>query len=1212
MIEPTPELSVAEQIDAVCDQFERDFRSGRRPSIEICVSGADEVVRTALFRALLELEIELRQNAGETLQVSEYETRFPQAVKTVRAVFEGAIRDQATVSSVTAAGLETSRGPVQKAKRSATGDQSAPLKQLGRFQIKSVLGEGAFGTVYRAHDPQLDRDVAVKVPRFAGQQSVEDRQRFLREARAAAGLHQANICPVHEVGTINGRDYIVLAFIDGKPLSKLLQTQPKLSDRQIAAVVRKLAAALQEAHDQGIIHRDLKPANIMINRKGEPVIMDFGLARRSLSDDAQISHSGQIIGTPAYMSPEQARGDGKNLDLRTDVYSLGIVLYELICGRRPFEGTVTEVIGQILHTEPPPPSQFRNTVPPELQAICLKAIARNPAERFASMKEFAAALVGYARALPTSERPATAPEVQTGKGPSTNQFADLLAAISSDVESKVERAVRRAGPPGRAPSWTYIAGSGLMGLVVLLGILFFVRKDTVTVIVNIPIDIKDPSFSFILDKNPIAADAFAAPFELKPGDHELIVNKDGKLFKHFRFHVDAGMAKDALIPEDVTPKSVSPEEILAGLQGRWIAIEQSRGGARLTADELKMENKVLTINEKRFSMEYQLPQNPAKRGVEAGAIIRIDPNATPAEIDMVFERGAAGPLQFKGIFELKGNRLIHCYRKCHEATCERPVDYTTAKGEAVFHVVYERASEPATDWIDLFNGKDLTGWKLPPDGTENPWKVENGLLSSDSPRPMSMLATERSDYRDVHIRAEALFGGGRAGIKVRTPLDQDPHVASYTVAMFDATPPPESGRITSFKPPLNTWVTLEFIIRGFQVKVIVDGKTIVEYDDNRIKLPSGRIALARGPKTKVSFRKIQVRELSGDVALSPPVENGWVKLFNGTDLTGWIPVASRDGWSVQDGVLTANPGDGWLATERDYDNYELELEYRIPPNGNSGVFLRAPLNGAASGKGLLEVQAIDDSSPNFRPIADKSRTGAIYGLFSPSQQANAPTDVWNKLAIRADGPRIVVSVNGRQVLEGSLDGTSLPTLTSEMQRPTGRIGLQRRPASKVEFRNIRIRTLSAEQIAISAGASTFQGHSYRFFPEQLSWKTAKARCETLGGHLVIIENPAENSFVATLVTAGSNDSAWIGATDEGTEGKWRWVNGQPFTWTNWFTRQGQPNDKGAGEDFALMSNKRLANGESIDWEWCDQPNESLPAHQPGYVCEWDTTATGKP
>ncbi|MDZ4689426.1 MAG: protein kinase, partial [Planctomycetaceae bacterium] len=576
---PADELSIAERIDLQCDRFEAEFASDKRPRLEEFLGDVAESVRLPLFRGLLELELELRRRAGELPQRDDYAKRFEPYASIVDLVFAElnagpsrrfSARSAARDSSVKGTAADTSQGP----SRPAPAEPSPPLTQVARFLIEKRLGEGAFGAVYKARDPQLDRDVALKVPHAGALSSKDDRERFLREARAAAGLHHANICPVHEVGTTSdGRDYIVMAFIDGKPLSKVLQSGAKLTERQIASVVRKLAQALDEAHQKGVIHRDLKPANIMINRKGEPVIMDFGLARRASPSDPQLSHSGQIMGTPAYMSPEQARGDTKTVGPATDVYSLGIVLYEMLCGQRPFSGTVTEVIGSILHVEAPPPSQFREGIDPKLQAICMKAIAKKPADRYASMKDFAAALTDFIKAGATAS---AAPASAASSEPLvTNEFARLMEAVSADVESKVNRAVRSVARQHRTPTWwTYLAGSGVVGVIVLLGILFFIRKDTVTVIVNIPIDVNDPSLSFFLDKTSIGADALSAPIELKPGEHELVVNRDQQLFKRFVFSVGKGESGEVKV-QDVTPTS-APESPMPTRDEDWVDLFNGR------------------------------------------------------------------------------------------------------------------------------------------------------------------------------------------------------------------------------------------------------------------------------------------------------------------------------------------------------------------------------------------------------------------------------------------------------------------------------------------------------------------------------------------------------------------------------------------------------------------------------------------------------------
>jgi serine/threonine protein kinase len=297
---------------------------------------------------------------------------------------------------------------------------SGPLPaEFGRYLILQALGAGGMGSVYLARDTQLDRNVALKVPRFGTTDTSSRVERFYREARAMAMLRHPNLCAVHDVGQHQGIHFLTMDYVEGKDLAELLKDSQTAETLNAVEIVRKVALALSEAHQAGIVHRDLKPSNIMIDRRGEPIVMDFGLARREQEAEAGITQQGTLVGSPAYMSPEQVEGEAHSVGPTADVYSLGVVFYQLLCRRLPFEGAVASVLAQVLTRDPLPPSQYRPGVDAGLEAICLRAMARTPQVRYQSMLEFVAGLDRWqaapaqararARRLEAARRPALVP-----------------------------------------------------------------------------------------------------------------------------------------------------------------------------------------------------------------------------------------------------------------------------------------------------------------------------------------------------------------------------------------------------------------------------------------------------------------------------------------------------------------------------------------------------------------------------------------------------------------------------------------------------------------------------------------------------------------------------------------------------------------------------------------------------------------------------------
>jgi WD40 repeat protein len=400
--------------------FEEAWRKGLRPEIGRFLPAPGETLRSCVLLELVKVDQELRWRSGETRLLEAYLEEWAE-LKTsgaaLRELVEAECWTRAAFDAVpTAEELRSRFGPIgdeidldsiqkeagaERGSASAAGLGGGPLapdKPFGRYAVRSLIARGGMGAVYRARDPQLDREVALKVPSLDLATDMALRERFLREARAAAAVRHPNVCPVHDAGEVDGTCYIAMAFVEGRSLAAVLGDGP-LPQRRAAEIGRKLASALEAVHRAGVIHRDVKAANVILDPAGEPVLVDFGLAR-AVDASPHVTTTGALLGTPACMAPEQVSGRPEEVGERTDVYGLGVLLYQLLTGELPFTGALPKVLMDIVHAEPRRPSSVQPGIDPGLDGICLKAMSKRPADRYSTAAELGRALEGWIEAAP--------------------------------------------------------------------------------------------------------------------------------------------------------------------------------------------------------------------------------------------------------------------------------------------------------------------------------------------------------------------------------------------------------------------------------------------------------------------------------------------------------------------------------------------------------------------------------------------------------------------------------------------------------------------------------------------------------------------------------------------------------------------------------------------------------------------------------------------
>ncbi len=489
------EIDLVRRIDAICRQFEADWRAGRQPRLEDYLGEVPDGCRAALRAELEALLAELRppegpesdpgsRTEGPPSTIAEAPTIGPRTAAAQPLPDEAYTRvhEEPTVrpSADATVDLESSGLPAC--------EPASPtrIRYFGDYEIIREIARGGMGVVFEARQVSLSRKVALKMI-LAGQLANDtDVRRFYTEAEAAANLDHPGIVPIFEVGQHEGQHYFSMGFIEGQSLSQRLAQGPLLT-REAADLIRRVSEAIEYAHQRGVIHRDLKPANVLLDQNGNPRVTDFGLAKR-VQGESGLTGSGQIMGTPSYMPPEQAGGERGGVGPAADVYSLGATLYALVTGRPPFQAaTAMDTVLMVVGEEPVSPRRLNASIPRDLETICLKCLEKEPGRRYTSAAFLAEDLRRFLAGEPILARPVGSME-RLRKWARRRPAAAALVSVSSltfialttggilystqlrDFNTRLQGARRRQTRAGRGRnSAPARAGPGATGLATRIG-----------------------------------------------------------------------------------------------------------------------------------------------------------------------------------------------------------------------------------------------------------------------------------------------------------------------------------------------------------------------------------------------------------------------------------------------------------------------------------------------------------------------------------------------------------------------------------------------------------------------------------------------------------------------------------------------------------------------------------------------------------------------